>query len=166
MCLLFATTSLSSARGVFPMWLGVNLTERFVRSRFLQHQLARITTFYDSPLHRRWISFFSPNSPTGIGTIRLFYGNFLRGGGQATTCYEGTYVYNSPPNHVYWVRGLVYPFGSVHGLDAVLVQEGNLYAEKNAYVIYRVGKKKENRFVEMEHYAKRRNSPPLVAITG
>ena len=112
----------------------------------------------------RWISFFSPNSPTGIGTIRLFYGNFLRGGGRPTTCYEGTYIYNSPPNYIYWVRGLVYPFGSVHERDAVLVPEGNLYAEKNAYIVYRVGEGEKTRFAEIERYAKGLNSPVFVEI--
>lgn len=111
-----------------------------------------------------WISFFNLNSPTGIGTIRLSYGNFLQGGGQATICEEGTYIYNSAPAYIYWVRGVVYPSGFMHRRGAVLLRKGSLYVEKNAYIVYRVGKNDNNRFAEIERYAKELNSPLLVEI--
>lgn len=109
-----------------------------------------------------WISFFNPHRRAAIGSIRLSYAVFLRGGGTPPISYSGTYIYSSP-SYIYWVRGLVYPHAAGYTTAPIILPKGSIYHERNAYLIYLLSNESQhNRFCNIESYANELINPVFI----
>jgi hypothetical protein len=103
-----------------------------------------------------WLCFYEPNKGFAFGSIRLFYDNTNIWGETSLTTGDYTKISNGARGGKYWNRILI--------LDkSILVPEGSVYAEKNAYIVFNLGEG-ENRFAEIEKYAKRLSHPLKLTV--
>ncbi|HEX9973332.1 MAG TPA: hypothetical protein VGD14_14765 [bacterium] len=103
-----------------------------------------------------WLCFYEPNNGFAFGSIRLFYNNTNIWGETSPTTGDYTKISNGDRGGKYWNRILI--------LDKItLVPQGSVYAEKNAYIVFKLGEG-ENRFAAIEQYAQRLNRPLKVKV--
>ncbi len=98
-----------------------------------------------------WLCFYEPNKGFAFGSVRLLYDNTNTWGEVSLTTGDYTKISNGARGGKYWNRILI--------LDkSILVPEGSVYAEKNAYIVFKLGKG-ENRFAEIDECANRLSCP-------
>jgi len=103
-----------------------------------------------------WLFFYEPKKRFAFGSVRLFYDYTNIWGESSPTTGEHTKISNGARGGKYWNRILILN-------ESILVPLGSVYAEKNAYITFKIHEG-EKRFSEIEKYAKRLNNPLKVKV--
>jgi hypothetical protein len=103
-----------------------------------------------------WLCFYEPNNGFAFGSVRLFYTNTNIWGDTSPTTGDYTKISNGARGGKYWNRILISD-------KSTLVPEGSVYAEKNAYIVFKLSEG-ENRFAEIEKYTMRMGRPLKVKV--
>ncbi len=103
-----------------------------------------------------WLSFYEHNKGLAFGCIRLFYDNTSIWGEASPTTGDYTKISNGARGGKYWNRILIID-------KPTFVPEGSVYSEKNAYIVFKLSEG-ENKFAEIEKYAKRLSCPLKVKV--
>lgn len=95
----------------------------------------------DSP----WLCFYNDDEGYAFGSIRIMYDNTNQKGMLSPTYFPHTKISDGAEGGKYWNRRLI-------DEKLIFVPEGSLYVEENAYLVFEISK--ENKFKEIEHWAK------------
>jgi hypothetical protein len=103
-----------------------------------------------------WLFFYEPQEGVAFGCIRLIYNNTNIWGDSSPTTGDYTKISDGAHGGKYWNRILILN-------KSVLVPEGSVYEEKNAYIVFN-DITQENFIDSLEYYEKCLNNPLNVII--
>jgi hypothetical protein len=107
-----------------------------------------------------WITFYNKEKGIGFAGIQLNYSNSSI---ESPVRTMNPFFYITAGPWIYWARGLSHPFLSSNMQQVVPALKGNIFAEKWAYMVYKIGDDKDP-FAAIKDWQKRLTQPLRIQL--